>query len=78
VKTKPHRPHVAIAKVVPVYLDAKASISKALQMIQQAKQQNAELVLAKPGCWEQNAKVLQSAICTARLRTFSVYHRPEC
>ena len=43
-KAKPRRPRVAIAQVEPVYLDAKASLSKALQMIQQAKQQNAELV----------------------------------
>ena len=43
-KAKPRRPRVAIAQVEPVYLDAKASLSKTLQMIQQAKQQNAELV----------------------------------
>lgn len=30
------------------------------------------------GGWELNAKVLQSAICTARLRTFNGYHRPTC
>jgi hypothetical protein len=30
------------------------------------------------GGWELNAKVLQPAICTARLRTFSAYHRPTC
>ena len=28
--------------------------------------------------WELNAKVLQPEICTARLRTFSAYHRPAC
>src|SRR5271156_4715233 len=27
---------------------------------------------------ELNAKVLQPAICTARLRTFTPYHRPAC
>src|SRR5215471_15547696 len=30
------------------------------------------------GGGELNAKVLQSAICTARLRTFCAYHRPAC
>ena len=30
------------------------------------------------GGWELNAKVLQSAICTAWLRTFNAYHRPTC
>jgi hypothetical protein len=30
------------------------------------------------GRWELNAKVLQPAICTARLRTLSAYHRPAC
>ena len=30
------------------------------------------------GGWELNAKVLQSAICTAWLRPFHPYHRPVC
>ena len=30
------------------------------------------------GRWELDAKVLQSAICTARLRIFNAYHRPAC
>src|SRR5215468_6949987 len=30
------------------------------------------------GGWELNAKVMQPAIRTARLRTFSAYHRPAC
>src|SRR6266849_3035642 len=30
------------------------------------------------GGWELNAKVLQSAICTAWLRPFYPYHRPAC
>src|ERR1700733_8299880 len=28
--------------------------------------------------WEQNAKLLQPALRTARLRTFTAYHRPTC
>ena len=30
------------------------------------------------GGWELNAKILQPAFCTARLRTFTAYHRPTC
>ena len=30
------------------------------------------------GGWQLNAKVLQPAICTARLRTFIAYHLPAC
>ena len=30
------------------------------------------------GGWELNAKVLQPAFGTARLRTFGAYHRPTC
>ena len=28
--------------------------------------------------WELNAKVLQPALCAARLRTLRAYHRPTC
>lgn len=43
-KTNPSRARVAIAQSEPVYLDAQASLRKALLLIQQAKQEHAELV----------------------------------
>src|SRR5258708_37778256 len=30
------------------------------------------------GRWELNAKLLQPALCTVRLRTLTGYHRPTC